>query len=402
MALTRLLIDWPLTPYTGWGSYGIQLAQALIADHLAKPVISYQADRSPQCDPHWLMRLDELEKFSAALIEHFRLHPNEEVHTNCQLALSPLGNQIPPLRCLAEHQIGVTFFERSQLDTAYVEDLNPYSLIITGSKWNQNVLQKAGFSSSALVHQGVDITRFHAIPVPRLLNRPFVIFAGGKLEARKGQDIIIAAFKAFLKHCPEAILIASWGNLGNIGIDTISLSKHVEGAPTNGNEASIFDWLQLNNIPASNVLVPPIMANPQLPNLIKQADAAVFTSRCEGGTNLMAMETLACGIPTLLSANTGHLDLLEMGMAHAIPIGSSGVGNVPESITLGYGGDKGGLWGESDPEELVEWWLRLWRDQETWRNHGQHGAQAMTSMSWQASMQALINLLIEKELLPRV
>ena len=27
MAEQHALIDWPLTPYTGWGSYGIQLAQ---------------------------------------------------------------------------------------------------------------------------------------------------------------------------------------------------------------------------------------------------------------------------------------------------------------------------------------------------------------------------------------
>ena len=26
----QALIDWPLTPYTGWGGYGIQLAQALL------------------------------------------------------------------------------------------------------------------------------------------------------------------------------------------------------------------------------------------------------------------------------------------------------------------------------------------------------------------------------------
>ena len=30
MAEQHALIDWPLTPYTGWGSYGIQLAQALL------------------------------------------------------------------------------------------------------------------------------------------------------------------------------------------------------------------------------------------------------------------------------------------------------------------------------------------------------------------------------------
>ena len=30
MADRQALIDWPLTPYTGWGGYGIQLAQALL------------------------------------------------------------------------------------------------------------------------------------------------------------------------------------------------------------------------------------------------------------------------------------------------------------------------------------------------------------------------------------
>ena len=42
----------------------------------------------------------------------------------------------------------------------------------------------------------------------------------------------------------------------------------------------------------------PCLVNRQLPHLIT-ADVAVFASRCEGGTNLMAMETLACGVPTL-------------------------------------------------------------------------------------------------------
>ena len=113
----------------------------------------------------------------------------------------------------------------------------------------------------------------------------------------------------------------------------------------------------------------------------------------------MAMETLACGIPTLLSANTGHLDLLEMGMAHAISVGNGGVGKVPQEITTAYGGDAGGLWGETDPEELVEWWLRLWKEKQTWRHHGQQGAGAMATMNWQTSMEKLIQLLLERELL---
>ena len=47
--------------------------------------------------------------------------------------------------------------------------------------------------------------------------------------------------------------------------------------------------------------------------LLKQADLAVFPNRCEGGTNLVAMEAIACGVPTVLSANSGHLDLLRPG-----------------------------------------------------------------------------------------
>lgn len=57
----------------------------------------------------------------------------------------------------------------------------------------------------------------------------------------------------------------------------------------------------------------------------------------------MAMESLACGIPTVLSANTGHLDLLELGLEHAIAVGSTGLGRVPAVITQGYGGDAGAL-----------------------------------------------------------
>ena len=85
--------------------------------------------------------------------------------------------------------------------------------------------------------------------------------------------------------------------------------------------------------------------NRQLPHLIKQADVAVFASRCEGGTNLMAMETLACGVPTLISANTGHLDLLAMGFGHAIPIGIAGSTQLNPQVHSAYGSDPLGLWG---------------------------------------------------------
>jgi glycosyltransferase involved in cell wall biosynthesis len=229
-----------------------------------------------------------------------------------------------------------------------------------------------------------------------LEHRPLVIFSGGKLEARKGQDLVIAAFRRLLQHHPDALLIAAWTNIGDIALDSIAHSPHVEGAPSRGLADAIAEWLGQNGVPLANVLVLAPMVNSRLPNVIKQADVAVFPSRCEGGTNLMAMETLACGVPTQISANTGHLDLLERGMGHCLPVGQGGLGHVPATITQGYGGDPEGVWGETDPQELLEGWLRIAAERQRWRQRGQREAQGMQAMSWAHSMQQLIQLLEQR------
>ena len=63
------LIDWPLTPYTGWGGYGIQLAQALLEQRQYSPRLLACNDRSAVCDLHWLDVLQYLENQSASLAQ---------------------------------------------------------------------------------------------------------------------------------------------------------------------------------------------------------------------------------------------------------------------------------------------------------------------------------------------
>lgn len=43
----------------------------------------------------------------------------------------------------------------------------------------------------------------------------------------------------------------------------------------------------------------------QLAEALAEADVALFPNRGEGGTNLMAMQAMASGVPTVLSANSG-------------------------------------------------------------------------------------------------
>ena len=63
----QALIDWPLTPYTGWGGYGIQLAQALLEQRKYWPRLLAANDRSVFCDLHWLDALHHLEEQSMPL-----------------------------------------------------------------------------------------------------------------------------------------------------------------------------------------------------------------------------------------------------------------------------------------------------------------------------------------------
>ena len=52
--------------------------------------------------------------------------------------------------------------------------------------------------------QGVDL--------PRGRGERFIVYSGGKLEHRKGQDIVVAAFREFVKTHPDAVLATTWHN----------------------------------------------------------------------------------------------------------------------------------------------------------------------------------------------
>ena len=55
-------------------------------------------------------------------------------------------------------------------------------------------------------------------------------------------------------------------------------------------------WLELNDIPAANHVNLRMMPQSDFAALFRRVDAALFTNRAEGGTNLVAMEAMAAGV----------------------------------------------------------------------------------------------------------
>ena len=175
------------------------------------------------------------------------------------------------------------------------------------------MLRAHGVDNVVTVLQGIDASLFKSRPRKVRRRDQFLVFSGGKLEYRKGQDIVVAAFREFVRRHPEAKLMVAWHNHWPRTMGEIGVAGHVRGVPAiNGaGRPEMTRWLAENGIPAGNVVDLGLRGNAEMGSLIVEADVALFTNRAEGGTNLVAMECLAAGVPTILSANTGHLDLID-------------------------------------------------------------------------------------------
>jgi glycosyltransferase involved in cell wall biosynthesis len=79
---------------------------------------------------------------------------------------------------------------------------------------------------------------------------------------------------------------------------------------------ALYDIFEPNGI--SMLRATPVPASSQAKQsafIRNYADIAVFPNRAEGGTNLVAMECIASGIPTILNPETGQRDLLQYAVA---------------------------------------------------------------------------------------
>jgi len=300
--------------------------------------------------------------------------------------LISLGNQFAgtafPYRLRGTSNVAVVVLEDSELSEANLEKAKSFDKIIVGSRWNQQVLLNYGLEKTVIVLQGIDPSLFHPGPKSGLWDKYFVIFSGGKLEYRKGQDIVVAAVREFQARHPDALLAFAWHNANPqtmTEIETAGLVKGVPALQPNG-LADFVGWLKRQGLKRFLDIGPQL--NWQMGAILRDVDVAVFASRAEGGTDLVAMECMACGIPTILSANTGHLDLISDETCYAL------TSQTKPRLTKFYKSVEG--WGESSVEELVETLERVYRDREEARRRGAAAVAGMQKFSWKNRIDVLL------------
>lgn len=381
-------IDWELRSDTGWGVYGTHLALELARrDHLSPAIFAADAGNLPPLARH---RIEVPLRECAIRAASLERVPGASIHFD-GLMLRALGNNITHSaswnRIIAKRNAGVIFIEDTTLDDDALARARSLDLIVAGSHWNEDVLRAAGLTNVVTVLQGIDPTNFHPAPRSGHLADRFVVFSGGKLEYRKGQDLVAAAFRVFRARHPDALLMVAWHNNWPQLISDLELAGHVRGTPrAEGNTLAITEWLASNGIPADAVIDVGHVPNGLMGQIVREADVALFPNRCEGGTNLVAMECMAAGVPTILSANTGHLDLLATG--GAMPLDRQ---SAPRRPTRFYRGIDG--WGECNLEEMVESLELAYRDRAMTAAVAARGAIALGDMSWRVQIGKLVDVL---------
>jgi glycosyltransferase involved in cell wall biosynthesis len=368
--------DWMPSSYFGWGVYGFNLmlhwpGRALTTTGRST-IDSDDKAQFARLKP----LLDDSKKIAARLATL-----KEKTHTAPVPVFRSYGNNLNPVRApytvdlWGTPSIGVAFVEDSVISHSTQEAAKPLKAMVAASSWNADLFGAVGLANIRTVLQGVDTTLFRPLqPRGTLLPGKFKIFSGGKLEFRKGQDLALAAFHAFATRHDDATLVTAWHSpWPKVAASFAGISQ---GAPQMRSDGALDlpTWIEKFGIDPMRIADAGPLPNRLMPELLREMDAALFPNRAEGGTNLVAMEAIAAGVPTILSANTGHLDIIALGGSW--PLERQKL----VSHAIGMGGTAG--WGESDVEEMVENLEAIYTKRAEGKARAVAGAAAMKTLSW--------------------
>lgn len=386
---SRIALTWGLSSIHGWGVFGINLVKELLlnrANGWPEPLLLNETEMQTIHEVYHPMVAPLAEEQAKLARDSSHL---QQVGLKDVLVLHSSGNGLvrTPVsdRYVGERNFGFTFFEETNISDQAIEYAKSMDGMRAGSMWNARHLRECGIENVDCIHQGVDTDVFQPRPSAGRFGDKFVVFAAGKLEYRKAQDLVVAAFKQFVTRRPDALLVTVWQNPWPESAQTLSESKHISTLPDFSKPPAdaIMAWTQSEGIPEGAHIDLGVVGNADLPHILCDADAAIFPNRCEGGTNLALMECMASGIPCVVSMNSGHLDITTPDNCYPL--------ERQLSVDDPHGHRK--VWGESDIEEIVEQLDAIYLDRAHAKEIGLKGMARMQEMTWSQQIAALVQSL---------
>jgi glycosyltransferase involved in cell wall biosynthesis len=192
-----------------------------------------------------------------------------------------------PLPPVARH-----WYERSR---AMLQDSVDY--VLSPSSYVTNSFLARGFAPGQIIPNiyPVNLSLFQSSDQPRPATRPLTIINTGHLSLRKGTPYLLEAFRLVHSRHPSARLLLT----NYIRDDVAPVLSRYRDLP--------IEWS-------------PGLAHAQLAERLRSADVFVLPS-LEEGLVRTALEAMACGLPVVLTPNTGASDFVTPGVnGEIVPI----------------------------------------------------------------------------------
>ncbi len=283
---------------------------------------------------------------------------------------------------------GYTFFEENILQQEYIQNgKDHFDLIITGSKWCENVLRNHGLDKVTTVIQGIDPQLFNPSHSDKEIHEDrFSVFSGGKFELRKGQDVVIRAYKVLQDRHKDVMLVNSWYNMWVFSMNTMIASPYIKFETASKDYITTINKTLLGNgIDLDRVVTVLPHPNALMAKMYKNTDIGLFPNRCEGGTNLVLMEYMACGKPVIASYNSGHRDIVNNNNALLIE-------NM-KPITINRSGSKIAEWDDPDLDETVEKLEWAYQNRDVLRSYGSRAGNDLGKLTWKRSAEQFVEII---------
>lgn len=301
--------------------------------------------------------------------------------------VQPLTNESlkPYFAARGKQNYGYVFFE-SELTDESLRNASELDMVIAGSGWALDKLRAKGIKNSALLLQGVDGSRFYPIETKSHPDR-FVIFSGGKFEFRKGQDLVLAAFRILQEKYRDIYLLNCWHSDFAAVTANMSCSPHIKVEIKGRSWQEVMSHIyNINGIDGTRIETLPIVPNEKLREIYARTDIGVFPNRCEAGTNLVLMEYMACARPVIVSNSTGHCDMVNEN--NAILLNS-----MRECVISNEDSTPYAVWEEVSVEELAAMIEFAYLHRNKLLPFALNAATDMEKFTWKASAERLLKII---------
>jgi glycosyltransferase involved in cell wall biosynthesis len=141
-----------------------------------------------------------------------------------------------------------------------------------------------------------------------------------------------------------------------------------------------------NGLQADRIETYELLPNYMLRGIFGCTDIGIFPNRCEGGTNLVMMEYMACAKPVIAANTSGHRDIASDDNALLL--------NDLKNISLYDGHDRlMARWQEPSLDELVDKLEYAYHNREAIQKIGRKAGEDMKRYTWEQTAKNLLRII---------